>query len=513
MSKIKAASTSSETAVNAEKDLQLVRQQAEMKAGQAMIREVSRKVTEQREQAQSDNRDSNKDTDEDQPRDTAEISRTRTYAYTDETGSRDEVLEWILEMAGKDWEAFLKWLPDPGIPLPDQLRELSKLYLSLLEAILKYAEGDNLAEQLERLDSLLAQKLELVIDKNLEQLISLLEETGETTVLDSIRSSLYRQTAGRTLSPQAAHILFTQEPSARYKTAGPSATSPSFSGEGMIYQSSRKQNARFQQVYHTQQSSLKEQLRQRNEIISNARKGITENTFRQTRTVSCSGKELEIANRFAAHINGRGNLFQNPDISARNEEVTGLLAAVMVIKGQVYAGDGDSGQTSSLALTLQNAIGKIIKQYLGQKGAADVYYHTLTTCQKMKNPQKAIQEGQNYAYQQFRAKQKDPAFQKSAHYSRESGFFRALLKKLSPEKEYALGADVLQKDWKNFSYLMGAVQNSSYLARMESHSPWGALAGIHAQHADASEITAKILIGVTVAIIAGILAAVWLQPF
>ncbi len=88
-----------------------------------------------------------------------------------------------------------------------------------------------------------------------------------------------------------------------------------------------------------------------------------------------------------------------------------------------------------------------------------------------------------------------------------------MLKKLSPEKEYALGADVLQKDWKNFSYLMGAVQNSSYLARMESHSPWGALAGIHAQHADASEITAKILIGVTVAIIAGILAAVWLQPF
>ena len=117
MSKIKAASTSSETTVNAEKDLQLVRQQAEMKAGQAMIREVSRKVTEQREQAQSDNRDSNKDTDEDQPRDTAEISRTRTYAYTDETGSRDEVLEWILEMAGKDWEAFLKWLPDPGIQI------------------------------------------------------------------------------------------------------------------------------------------------------------------------------------------------------------------------------------------------------------------------------------------------------------------------------------------------------------------------------------------------------------
>ena len=82
------------------------------------------------------------------------------------------------------WEAFLGWQPDPGLDLPAQLQQLSKLYLTLLEAALKYAEGENLTEQLERLDSILAQKLNLVMEQKLKQLISLLKETGQTETLD-----------------------------------------------------------------------------------------------------------------------------------------------------------------------------------------------------------------------------------------------------------------------------------------------------------------------------------------
>ena len=505
MSQIKTTGTVSEPAVNTDKELQLARQQAELKGGETLIRELAGMTARQRENVRS----SRTDTGQEQPKDTAEISETRRRLLSDGTVPADELLKWVLEMAGEDWEAFLEWLPDPDLELQEQLQELSKLYLTLLEAVLKHAEGDNLKEQLDRLDSLLAQKLNLVIDKSLEQLTSLLEETGQSATMDSIRSSLYRQTAGRTISPQAAHMLFAQSTQTRRAaTAGSirSHTAPSpFSGEGMIYQSSGKQNVRFRQTYDTEQTSWKEQLRQRQVIIRNAKKGIVENTFRQGNPVSCSARELERANRFAAHIDGSGNLFKNPGISARNEEVTGLLAAVMSIKGQVYA--EKSGGTSSITVALENAIEKLVDRYLRQHGGHKVYYRTLTAYKQMKDPQKAIQSGQDYAYQQFREKQK-AAGQRSGPYAKESGFFQALLKKLSPEKEYALGVRLLQEDWTRFLSSVGNRQDLSYRPGIERYSPWGLFAGPGTIRAGRDGLLGKVLLGITTVIILGALAVV-----
>ena len=155
MSKLKTSSTSSEPALHAEKEFQLARQQAEMKAGEALFRNASQKIVEQREKLLSDDADVSP-IEENQPRDTAQLSELHRRPRTGEAGSADEVLEWVLEMAEKDWEAFLKWQPEFSTSLQAQLSELSKLYLALLEAALKYAEGENLVWQMERLDVLLA---------------------------------------------------------------------------------------------------------------------------------------------------------------------------------------------------------------------------------------------------------------------------------------------------------------------------------------------------------------------
>lgn len=509
MSYMKTTGTASEPAASAEKEFQFIRQQAELKGGEPLIREISEITARQRENARSSRTDSQQE----QPKDTAEISETRRRFLSDGTTPIDEALQWVLEMAGKDWEDFLEWQPDMDMELSKQLQELSKLYLTLLEAILKHTEGENLKEQTERLDSLLAQKLNLVMDENLEQLTSLLEETGQGTAVDHIQSSLYRQTAGRTLSPQAIHILFAQGKTAGTRKTGYYASPSPRSEVGMIYQSSGKQNIRFQQTYHTQQNSWKEQLRQRNEIIANTRKGIVENTFKQGNSVSCSPKELERANRFAAHITGSGNLFKNPGVSARNEEVTGLLAAVMSIKGQVYA--EKSQGTRSITSDLENAVEKIIDQYLRQKEASKVYYHVLTAYKQTKNPQKAIEEGQDYARRQFQEKQKESVYQKSSPYSRESGFFRTLLKGLSPEKEFALGISILQKDWQNFLYVIGNRQHSSHssshLSGIELRSPWGILAGAGVHRTGGDGNIGKILLGAVVIITISALAVVCFQ--
>ncbi len=480
-------------------------------------------------------------------------------------------------MEGEKWEAFLQWQPNPNLALPKQLQELSKLYLSLLEAALKYAEGENLTRQLERLDALLAQKLTLIMDENLKSLASLLKESGQSTALDSVRASLYRQTAGRTISPQAAHALFTRRQqaggrsmpafgssvneSARFQNtydtrenswkeqsrqknaiinnfqkgsamegmtyhptkkqnarhqqayhlrqnSGEEQTRQSGEGigssrnsrrsapqEGMIYQPAGKQGVRFGQACHTQHNSWKEQIRQRNEVISNSRKGIAENTFKQGSSNFCCGRELEKANRFASHLDGSGNLFKNPGITARNEEVTGLLAAVMSIKGQVYA--KESKQGTSIALALERAIEKITLQYLNRKGASNVYYHTLSAYKQTQNAQKAIEKGQEYAYRQFQKKQGDPAYQKSPHYSKESGFFRAMTKNISPEKGFALGSSILQKDWQNFLTIIRNRQDP-YSSRADIYSPWGMLADTKTHLPDSGGTVGKILLGAAV---------------
>lgn len=532
MSKLKTSSTSSEPALLAEKEFQLARQQAEMKAGEAMFRGASQKIIVQREKVKSDDEDVGQ-TEENQPKDTAQLSEQHLRISRGNAASVEEILEWVLEMAEKDWEAFLEWQPESDVPLQTQLQELSKLYLALLEAALKYAEGGNLAWQTARLDALLAQKLCIIMEQNLEQLTILLEQNGQAAVMNGIFSSLYRQTAGRILSLQAAHSLFAQGGtvshggSRAFSSAGLSSStltraSPdfssfslsrtaagSFSGEGMIYQSSRKQNVRFQQVYHGQKNSWREQIKQRTEIIGRARKGIADNTFHKTGAVVCSGKELEAANRFAAHLNGRGNLFQNPEISAVNDEVTGLLAAIMSMKGQVYA--GECKQVDSLVLGLQKAIRKIVDYYLRQKGVANVYYHTLEVYQRGKNPQKAIKAGQDYAYQRFCEKQRESAYQKSAPYSREAGFFRAVLKNISPEKEFALGVNVLQKDWENFLRSMEKGKKSSHTLKAERYSPWGILLDPEVRDAEGRGSSMKILLGAAVLLLIAIVVFVCLR--
>lgn len=501
MSNIKAAGTASEPATRTETELPFLKQQQEINESETLFREISKISAKQQEQTYS----THTDNEQEQPKDTAEISEARRRFPANRRLSSDEALRWTLELAGKDWELFLEWQPDTGLALPQQLQELSKLYLTLLEAALKYAEGENLAEQLERLDSLLAQKLNLVMDMDLEQLTFLLEKTGQGAALDNIRSSLYQQTAGQTIPLQAVHRLFSHGKPVSGRRIGFYTASPSLSKEGMVYQSSGKQNVRFQQAYHTQQTSWKEQLKQRNEIISNARKGISENTFKQENSAPCSGKELERANRFAAHIDGSGNLFKNPGISARNAEVTGLMAAVMYIKGQVYAGENRQG--SSITFALENAIDKIIRPYLNQKEASKVYYHILTAYKQTQNPRKAIEDGQNYAYRQFREKQEDPVYQKSPPYSRDSGFFRSMSKNPGPESGLAMGLNILQKDWQNFLSAIGSQQHFSYLLKAESYSPWGVLAGAGTHLTGGRGNIGKILLGAAVVIVMGALAA------
>ena len=94
------------------------------------------------------------------------------------------------------------WTPVSGEDLAKQLGQLSRLYLALLESVLIHTMGEEQNVQTGRLDTVLAQKLNLLLDKSLEDLERFLEQNGQTKGLGAIKAALYKRTAGKTISPQ-----------------------------------------------------------------------------------------------------------------------------------------------------------------------------------------------------------------------------------------------------------------------------------------------------------------------
>ena len=73
MSNIKAANSASEPVVSTEKELQLVKQQQEIRASETLFQKLSKTVTKQQEKTDSTHTDDQQE----QPKDTAEISESR----------------------------------------------------------------------------------------------------------------------------------------------------------------------------------------------------------------------------------------------------------------------------------------------------------------------------------------------------------------------------------------------------------------------------------------------------
>ena len=84
------------------------------------------------------------------------------------------------------------------------------LFRSLLEAILTHTLGEEQTIQLERLNEVLSQKLNLLLEEELNELLQLLEKAGQTEAVNIVKSSVYKQTTGEPISARAADRFYTR---------------------------------------------------------------------------------------------------------------------------------------------------------------------------------------------------------------------------------------------------------------------------------------------------------------
>lgn len=482
---------------------------AQLEAGQVLITEAARHAAEAKEKLEQERADRKAQQEEDssrnrteEKRDTPQLSKQSKWFGIEGKLLKDADIKWTLEMEQEMWEAFLAWMPSDDTALSEQLQELSKLYLALLEAILTHTLGEEQTVQIERLNEVLSQKLNLLLEEDLSELVELLEESGQREAVKVVKSSVYKQTTGESISPGAADRFYTRGTmktggntrffmpetqmqegrggrgkKGMYTASVTNASSGNLSAvseeEGQIYRVTKGGNVQISREYDAKSRSGEQQISQRNQVLSKAGKETAGTSGITVGKAAVTGKELERANSFAAHMGGSGNLLKNPGISAKNEEVTGLIAALTSIKGQVYA--ESSAKNSALKIPVKSAIDQMVDHYLAQKGVYKVYHYTTNIYEKTKSPQRAAEEGLKYAYKIFMEKKGDTVYRQQETYSERAGFFQMFLKNQNIQADLIGGMKLLEGNWREFLKSIGESDKKGIALTMQKHSPWAML--------------------------------------
>lgn len=443
----------------------------ELEAGRVLVAQAAKQAEETREKLEEERLEQREKVQEREQRDTPELSEKSRWFGTTGKLLMEANLRWILEMEQELWEEFLNWHPSPEGNLSRELEELSRLYLALLEAVLLHTTGQEQSVQKERLDTVLSEKLNLVLEVRLKNLISLLERMGQRETIGRIRYSLYRQTTGESISPRAAEHFFSLGSRGGGSTASDLSSSvrtrsfeKSFGEEGSVYQPCGGRNIRISREFDAHRKSEQIEMNQRNQSLS-------EKKGRAIETGGFEISELVRADAFARHLSESEEMMKGMGLWKGNQEAAGYLAALTAVKGEIYlSGTGRSGETVSPVKSLVN---QMVDYYLNQKGAYETYYHTIEIYEKTKDPQKAAAEGLAYAYRLFLEKKGDAAYKNQKAYSEDAGFFQ-MSGGSTPEENFRKGVRLLEENWREF--LASARQEGGEITlRIQRYSPWGAM--------------------------------------
>ena len=478
MAQVKETGKQSQAVYTAE-EARALQKTARMAAGSMMLAESVKQAARERETIKKEQEAREKESKEEEgreSRDTPELSRESKWFGTEGKLLEQENIKWTLEMEQEAWEAFLNWLPLKDKLLSGQLEELSRLYMELLEAILMHTAGEEQTAQKDMLDAVLAQKLNLLLDAELKDLLKLLEENGENDTVNNIKADVYKLATGEKVSGKAAGEFLNRAGTGT--SGGGRFSMPDTAGAkqretGVLYSRAGGRSVQVDQAFRTYKNSGEMQLNQRNSVLNSGKSGSDSGSSVYEKNGVFTGRELTKANSFAGHINGSGNLFKSMEITAKNEEVTGLLAGVTSIKGQIYA--EAAGRDSTVKVPVKNALNQFIDYYLTQKGVYKTYYHTISAYERTKDAQKAVEEGAAYAYKRFLEKKNDEAYRRQAAYSEQSGFFQALRKDMTMEEDLRRGLLLLEKNWKSFLRSIGEEERKDILVSLQKYSIWGQL--------------------------------------
>lgn len=452
---------------------------AELEVGRVLVEQAARRAEKEREKLEEERLEKKEKESERTNRDTPEISKQSKWFGVEGKLLMEEQVKWVLEMEKELWDAFQNWKPAPYGELEKQLEELSKLYQALLEAILTCTIGEEQSIQKDRLDGVLVEKLLLLADVRLNNLMGLLGQMDQTETIKRVWCSLYKQTSGESISTKMLQKFLeksqvrssgnnygtiSQAHNARETSAGTAVQGrtgvSSVMEEGRVYKLSGKNGIRVSQEF----------IQQKADILRENGTALNQSAHRGTGQGIFTGRELELAEAFAKHIQGSIQLFGGTRDSY-STEAAGFLAALLSIKGEFYI--SDTVRAGAMALPMESLVNRMVDYYLSRKEAYQTYYYTTDLYNKTKDPEHAIEKGLEYSYRLFLDKKSGEEKTGQKMDEKAAAFFPAFFGRMA-EEEYKKGLRRLKENWREFLTAIGGNGRDMNL-RMQRYSPWGAI--------------------------------------
>ncbi len=382
---------------------------------------------------------------------------------------KEEKAAWAEEIQ-KLLKLLIQWEPPPGQSLHAAMAELQKLYQEIYKSILENFSGELQQVCLLRLKEEMLRAIEKAMKADLKELAAFLKDAGEDGGLPGIEASLYHQATQKRLSAADGRALVRQ-----YQTGGPFlAKFPEMaaaSQNGYIYKKGGTNSISVDDFYSRTSEKGAGDFLTGGASLERSLIGLSkeESLGRAAVAKTMGSRELQSAERFASYMNLEGARLPEAAISARNEEMLGVMMGTVYVKTAVFLQQSRVGR--DLSGLIQDAVDRFVRNRLlnvssqlktqnaRQEGGLDYREISRASSQMQKTYQKtgdfrsSLLKGIKTAYERFLKKQEDSGFSSLGRYQKGVGFFGGLTGG-NPEPDMRRGLMFLREEWNRFIQAM-----------------------------------------------------------
>lgn len=401
-------------------------------------------------------------------RESKDVSETRVWDERAETAA---------------WKRILQWFPPQGQEISQQIKELRKIYVHLLEQISSNVAAGSQAPYIDKLQQILIYQIDLLLKTAIPDLQTFFRIYGTENSLCRLEASLFFAVTGRQLaleqvkrqwdSASQTGRQYFQEQGKLAFLEGASVFSPDASS-GDLY--CRQGVARKQaEIPFSSARQLIAAVSDSHSKKKDYEKG-EEHFYRIA--------NLQRADRFVKAVGGTSDhLFSKSEFTSKNQSLYGLLWADEKLKLELFfqkepiadplRRDIETSLERMTATYVQHSKAPVQKSKyaFAREPAYVVYCYTMERYQHGTKANKAIRDGLLYALKYFLQKSGSSETAKSEE---QKGFFQETISREGLKQDLEKGSKIIEEDWKQFLSQMGYDDELLQLTA-SLYGPWAAV--------------------------------------
>ncbi len=380
------------------------------------------------------------------------------------------------------WKRILQWFPPQGQEISQQIKELNKIYVHLLEQINSNVAAGSQAPYIDKLQQILIYQIDLLLKTATPDLQTFFRVYGTENSLCRLEASLFFAVTGRQLSLEQVKRQWDSASQTGRQYFQVQGKSGFLAGESFSSPDASSGDLYCRQGLAKKQTSLPFSSAQ--QLIaaasdSHSRKKDYERVGEHFYKIA----DLQRADRFIKAVGGTSDhLFSRAEFTSKDQSLYGLLWADEKLKLELFF------QKEPVADPLRRDVGTALERMtasyvqhrnpvqkrnyaFSREPAYAVYCYTMERYQHGTKVNKAIRDGFLYALKYFLQKS---GSSESAKSEEQKGFFQETISKDGLKQDLEKGSKIIEEDWKQFLSQMGYDDELLQLTA-SLYGPWAAI--------------------------------------